>query len=251
VITITADGAGEPCFLVHAAGDSIVTYLPFGQLLDRPVFALEAAGLHGGTPVADLHEMARRYVAEVRRIRPHGPYLLGGWSLGGVIATEMARLLLADGQTVAPVALLDSAIPPGLAEPPPRDVLLRSFVTDLAGIKGLPVPEINVTGIETVLSGLEDAGLLDSGLRAEARIRVATYLANVTAFRLHRVEPLEVSVLLVRAVDDHDEDLAARWAKLALGGVREYVVPGTHYTIMQADRLAAFAGQMEAAWTSR
>ncbi len=251
VITISAHGAGEPCFLVHAAGDSIVTYLPFGPLLDRPVFALEAAGLHGGTPVADLREMAWRYVAEVRRIRPHGPYLLGGWSLGGVISVEMARLLLADGQAVAPVALLDSALPPGQADPPPRDELLRLFVADLAGITGLPAPELDVTGMETLLPGLEDAGLLASGLRAEARARVATYLANVTAFRLHRVEPLEVSVLLVRAADDHDEDLAARWAAVALGGVREHVVPGTHYTIMRADRLAAFAGMLEAAWTSR
>ena len=63
-----------------------------------------------------IEEMAARYVAEVRKAHPGGPYLLGGWSLGCMVAYEMARQLTAAGADVALVALFDGA-PPGRKSP--------------------------------------------------------------------------------------------------------------------------------------
>src|SRR5205823_2243155 len=57
------------------------------------------------------------YVAALQAVQPVGPYLLGGWSFGGVVAFEMAQQLHAQGQTVALLALLDSWAPtPGLTD---------------------------------------------------------------------------------------------------------------------------------------
>jgi thioesterase domain-containing protein len=86
---------------------------------DRPVYALQARGLYGEQdPHENFEEMAKDYLAEIRAVQPHGPYLLGGFSGGGLTAYEMARQLTADGEEVAQVILLDTPQPmqPGLSK---------------------------------------------------------------------------------------------------------------------------------------
>ena len=61
-------------------------------------------------PLTTVEEMAERYVASIRRSYPHGPYSLGGWSVGGVLAYEMAQRLHAEGQEVRTLAIMDSGV---------------------------------------------------------------------------------------------------------------------------------------------
>ncbi|MCZ8100878.1 MAG: SDR family oxidoreductase [Burkholderiales bacterium] len=79
---------------------------------DRPVYGLQAKGLYGGdTPHETFEEMARDYIAEIRAVQPHGPYILAGFSGGGIVAYEMAQQLRADGEEVSHVFLLDTPLP--------------------------------------------------------------------------------------------------------------------------------------------
>lgn len=79
---------------------------------DRPVYGLQARGLYGEQePHETFEEMARDYIAEIRTVQPHGPYLLGGFSGGGITAYEMAQQLRADGEEVALVVMLDTPLP--------------------------------------------------------------------------------------------------------------------------------------------
>ena len=79
---------------------------------DRPVYGLQARGIYGGqAPHETFEEMARDYLAEVRTVQPHGPYLLGGFSGGGLVAYEMAQQLRAAGEEAAIVVLLDTPYP--------------------------------------------------------------------------------------------------------------------------------------------
>ena len=75
---------------------------------DQPFYALQSRGLNGEAPHKTIEEMATHYLKEIRQLQPEGPYLIGGRSLGGMIAYEMACQLRADGEEVALVALLDS-----------------------------------------------------------------------------------------------------------------------------------------------
>jgi pimeloyl-ACP methyl ester carboxylesterase len=52
--------------------------------------------------------MATRYLRVLRKVQPSGPYFLGGYSMGGIVAYEMARRLLAEGDKVGLLALLDT-----------------------------------------------------------------------------------------------------------------------------------------------
>lgn len=79
---------------------------------DRTVYGLQARGLYGEqAPHATFEEMARDYLAEVRTVQPYGPYLLGGFSGGGVVAYEMAQQLRDAGDEVALVVMLDTPYP--------------------------------------------------------------------------------------------------------------------------------------------
>lgn len=79
---------------------------------DRPVYGLQARGLYGDQlPHESFEEMARANLEEVRQVQPQGPYLLAGFSGGGIVAYEMARLLVSAGEQVGQVVLLDTPYP--------------------------------------------------------------------------------------------------------------------------------------------
>ena len=87
-------------------------YLALRIGADRPVYGLQARGIYGReAPRETFEEMARDYLAELRTVQPHGPYLLGGFSGGGLIAYEMAQQLRAEGEETAIVILLDTPYP--------------------------------------------------------------------------------------------------------------------------------------------
>ena len=84
--------------------------LPFGK--ERRVFGVQAKGLIGDTePHRDVGTAAQDYLNEIRKVQPQGPYLLGGYSGGGITAYEMAQQLRAQGEEVAVLAMLDTPLP--------------------------------------------------------------------------------------------------------------------------------------------
>ena len=84
----------------------------------RPLYGLQAVGLlDDREPLATVGAMAAHYLAAVRTVAPAGPFLLGGWSLGGTVAFEMAQQLRRQGEEVALLALLDAPAPAGSGAP--------------------------------------------------------------------------------------------------------------------------------------
>lgn len=107
-------GPKTPFFLVAGMFGNVLNLRHLAQLLgaDRPFYGLQARGLYGDQPPhATLPEAAADYIAELRQVQPQGPYLLGGFSGGGLTAWEMARQLEAAGEVVAQLVLLDTPLP--------------------------------------------------------------------------------------------------------------------------------------------
>ena len=107
-------GAKTPFFLVAGMFGNVLNLRHLAQLLggDRPFYGLQARGLYGDQPPhATLPEAAADYIAELRQVQPHGPYMLGGFSGGGLTAWEMAQQLRAAGETVSALVLLDTPLP--------------------------------------------------------------------------------------------------------------------------------------------
>jgi acyl transferase domain-containing protein/thioesterase domain-containing protein/acyl carrier protein len=107
-------GPRAPFFLVAGMFGNVLNLRHLAQLLggDRPFYGLQARGLYGDQPPhATIPEAAADYIAELRQVQPRGPYLLGGFSGGGLTAWEMAHQLEQAGEEVALLALLDTPLP--------------------------------------------------------------------------------------------------------------------------------------------
>ncbi|MEQ1873207.1 MAG: SDR family NAD(P)-dependent oxidoreductase [Ilumatobacteraceae bacterium] len=108
------DGRTTPFFLVAGMFGNVLNLRHLSNQIGagRPFYGLQARGLFGGDkPHETFEEMATAYLQEVREVQPHGPYLLGGFSGGGITALEMARQLRAAGEQVALLAMLDTPAP--------------------------------------------------------------------------------------------------------------------------------------------
>jgi phthiocerol/phenolphthiocerol synthesis type-I polyketide synthase E len=119
LVPIQTDGDRPPFFCFHGAGGNVLIYRDLSRRLgaDQPFYGLQSQGLDGScAPLTSVQEMAARYLKEIRRVQPHGPYFLGGYCGGGTLAYEAARQLRAMQEPVALLALFDtmnwSKVPP-------------------------------------------------------------------------------------------------------------------------------------------
>lgn len=116
VVPLRDKGTQTPLWMVHPPGGLVACYRDLAAQMDssRPFYALRSRGLHGQEKLPQsIEEMAADYAQSIQSIQPHGPYILGGWSLGGVIAFELARHLQSRGEIVKQLVLLDTAMPEG------------------------------------------------------------------------------------------------------------------------------------------
>lgn len=130
LVPIQPHGTRPPFFCIHGLGGNIVEFLHLARHLatDQPFYGIQARGLDGKEPYfTRVEDFAAHYIKQIRGLQPRGPYYLGGSSFGGLVAYEMARQLLAQGEAVAFLALFDSY---GKGYPKPlatRTVLARRW----------------------------------------------------------------------------------------------------------------------------
>ncbi|MFJ9627124.1 acyltransferase domain-containing protein [Streptomyces sp. NPDC101175] len=139
--TLHGGGTRAPLFLFHAAGGTADVYRALARQLgdgDRPVHGLDRM-----EEARTVSEKGRRYVEEITAVHPDGPCVLGGWSFGGFLAQETARLLAAAGRDVELVALIDSVRPlprPGRTPADRVRTHLTGFARHIADSYGVQLP---------------------------------------------------------------------------------------------------------------
>jgi len=111
LVPIQAGGSQPPFFCVHGIGGNVLGFRELAARMspDYPFYGLQSQGLDGKHPChTSLEQMAAHYLNEIRSVQPQGPYFLGGFSFGGLVAYEMARQLLAQGEQAALLVLFDT-----------------------------------------------------------------------------------------------------------------------------------------------
>jgi thioesterase domain-containing protein/acyl carrier protein len=250
-------GVGRPLFVVHPVGGDVFAYVGLARRLGagRPVYGLQAVAEGNGHQPA-LEELAAQYLAAVREVQPEGPYLLAGWSLGAVIAYEMAQQIEGSGGTVALLAMIDPSSPEdGRAEGVDDASLLAGFAFDLVRLSGRQVG----FGRE-VLEGLEvDAGLdrlVELGRSAgvlppdvdkpRLRERFDLFGRHVRALQGYVPRPYGGKVTLFRAsasLAPGAADLTAGWGTLA--GAAPRVLEADHYSLLHPPVLDRLVEQLQ------
>ena len=110
ILTFNDTGSLTPLFFVHPVAAGAEIYNKFASFLSRdiPFYAIDYHNLHLGEPfIANIEALATQYIKYLRTIKPHGPYKLGGWSFGAIVAYEMAVQLEHDGELVESLYLID------------------------------------------------------------------------------------------------------------------------------------------------
>lgn len=113
LVPLRTGGSRTPLFFVHGLDGDVFGYAALAGRLDadQPFYALRAPGLDGEETMSDrVEELAARYLEDVLQVRPHGPYLLGGFCMGAGVAVELARRLLELEQEVALLVLVDPRV---------------------------------------------------------------------------------------------------------------------------------------------
>ncbi len=109
-VVLLKNGTSQPVFLVHAAAGNAMAYLPLVQVLpsDTKIYGLEEPNVD--VPTTSMRDLAAYYVERIREIQPSGPYVVGGWSFGGLVASLMADQLTREEQQ-ARLILVDAPVP--------------------------------------------------------------------------------------------------------------------------------------------
>jgi acyl transferase domain-containing protein/NADPH:quinone reductase-like Zn-dependent oxidoreductase/thioesterase domain-containing protein/ubiquinone/menaquinone biosynthesis C-methylase UbiE/acyl carrier protein len=136
LVPLRASGTRRPIFFVHPSSGEVSCYSELCSYLgeNQPFHAFEAPGLGGeGSPINNVEALAVKYVVALRTVQPQGPYLIGGYSMGGAIAFEMVHQLKRQGQQTALFALIDSPSPWPGHQPPDAAQLAAWFVGEMGG----------------------------------------------------------------------------------------------------------------------
>ncbi|HJQ35265.1 MAG TPA: amino acid adenylation domain-containing protein, partial [Pyrinomonadaceae bacterium] len=267
LVPLRRGGDGPPLFLVHPVGGRVFCYVELARHLEpgRTLYGLQSQLTEDGRPAhARVEAMAASYLEEVRAVQRGGPYSLGGWSMGGVVAFEMTRQLRARGEEVRMLALIDSMLfrygggdpaADGGAEEADEAPLLLSFARDL-GIPPeetpLPPEELARMGPRQRLAHLLERARASGVLPADVDLSVIgglyeLFKNNHGAMRAYLPEAYAGRALLIRAAEG-DRALRAEQARGWAGLVGDLEVresPGTHYTMVRDPHAGALAARLQ------
>ena len=230
-----------PVFITHGLGGSVMDFYQVVKHIQLPnaIHGMQTRGIDGvEEPFDRIEDMAQFYLDAIREVQPHGPYLLIGYSLGGLVTLEMAQRLSESGEKIALLAMLDSY--PNIRYLPPgqRIRLLRRLVARHAStVVQLPMREAlsyilrpserrqHIPGDHSGRARYQSSGVSP----AMQRVRDSAYLA------LSRYQPrfYRGAIKFVRAQvsTDFPDDPAAVWANLA-NQFEVETVPGDHLEII-------------------
>lgn len=271
-VVLLQEGNGQrPLFCVHPGGGNVLCYRDLVQHIgpEQSIYGIEDLRLlleQGAPSFTSIEEMASFYLAALRAQQPEGPYLLGGWSSGGLIAFEMARQLLQQEQQVGLLALFDTQSPPLLRQIINQDegVALARFIQQQAREAGLAWP----FDLETISRLETDAQieLLIDMIRQEKlaqpaivrpwiqrflqltqigkemiqRYQPGPYAGEITLFRAE-TSTTDIQADLTPALAAMYQQATYGWEDYTPYPLRVYAVSGTHDTIMNTQNVQHLA----------
>ena len=265
--TIAKDtGSRPPFFCVHALGGNVLEYFDLAHYLGKaqPFYGLQSAGLDGkNAPHTRVEDMAAHYIKEMRELQPNGPYFIGGRSLGGMIAFEMARQLRAQGEGIGLLALLDT-YPSGYAKLLKDQNTLRArfdraasrtkaHLTNLRGLslqdkclylvaKSKFAPRKMKSQIwRRIYNSFENLG------RPLPRALQDIKELNSLAVREYVPQVYNGHVTLFWASTDlrASVDFVEGWRALAGGGIEVHEIPGSHLDIVKEPHVQELAKKLK------
>jgi thioesterase domain-containing protein len=236
LVPLYAGGQGPPLFLMHGMGGHVAAFLPLAKELsvDRTVYGLQGRGLEPAQPPPHdrIETMAEVYLGQIRRARPRGPYLLAGWSMGGLIAWEAARQLAAAGQEVPLVAMIDTFYSESDKQHDVADLTDASVLPWIAPQLNIPLAEVEHLPPDQQWAQVEQRAQRDAGIDPEDLRRLADVCkAHLAAFSHYVPQAYDGRAVLFQAKQNRRRK-NKDWKSIGPRFIVEQV-GGDHYTILR------------------
>ncbi|MFM2313466.1 MAG: hypothetical protein RLZZ04_2742 [Cyanobacteriota bacterium] len=278
LVPIKSSGSKVPFFCIHGAQGEVLFLKSLANHLspDQPFYAIRSPGQNGETaPLTCIKEMAKLYIEEIKTIQSQGPYLLGGYSFGGLVAFEMAQQLQKHGQEVSLLALLDCYAPGSLKSLPLGNIVLQHFRDFLAigpdyvlkKLKTLRTKYLyrlfkgetmknnyfhHLTSTKYFYNLVNEfpnytvqdlelwENLYKANLRASSNYIPSVYAGKITIFQ----------VVIDPAEDFYQAVTSCGWSELSNQEVELYNCTGDHYSFLEEPNVQGLAKQLQACLNS-
>jgi amino acid adenylation domain-containing protein len=238
LVAMQESGTKPPFFCVHGIGGTILRFRDLAHFVgsDQPFYGLQAQGLDGEHPFhTRVEDMAAHYLKELRTVQSQGPYYIGGYSFGGMVALEMAHQLKAQGHEIGLIVLLDT-FPEQLKSTPS---LFRTYLT-------LPLDE------QWMHVSRKAKAFPRSVRRRVAMMKLPTPLKNIrdachSAARTYQPKPYDGRIILFRASEKglSSVNQESAWKSLA-PQIEIYEVSGHHGNIVDQPQVRLLADELNA-----
>ena len=212
LVVLNAQGRQVPFFCIAGAGGLALAFLPLTKALgpDQPFFGLQAHGLESrAVPNFTLGSAARSYARIIQDVQPHGPYVIAGHSLGGVIALRVVQLLEKASHKVALLVIFDSVLSPRMVGSPPSGSREPMGAGDMT-VKGIVKMRPNLANVLR----LPLLGVVRQ--RGVAQFESFNKLGVVQAMLARRLRPWSGRAV-VYVSNMNPEVIESRWRQLLTG----------------------------------
>jgi thioesterase domain-containing protein len=257
LITLRAGPSHRALYFVHPLGGEVLAYRELAAAIRSPlrVLGMRWQPAEDWPPLsAALEQMATIHTMQLRSLQPNGPYLLAGWSFGGVLAYEIAQQLVAAGETVSFLGLLDAN--------PVRDPLTGELTRENSGVSSLarvldstaftqPVSEAHALDLvrsDEYLCRLLGSTIPEGVTAAHLRRNLAITRDSIHAAIHYRPRSYSGPIYLFQAEGASRElrsSLESELRRLAVGEFHHYTVPGSHYSMLRSPFVQTLAQNLD------
>lgn len=254
LVAIQPHGSAPPLFFAGPLGGTVLCYVKLSRLLgkDIPFYGLQSPNIFREQPLQTMADLADALIEEIKTVRPQGPWQIGGWSFGGVLAYEIARRLSALNQSSVHLFILDSSAPLTGPDKTPHDEVeaLAQLIREQAGPAGeqdaLSLEALRAVApgdlIDYVIDRLGDRDGTFSN-KDQWQILWRVFNLNAAAFADFRPEtfPGRIDYFKAREGTLSRRDAAHIWRGLGEADFVLHSVPGSHHSMIQPPHVEELA----------
>ncbi|MFB2895116.1 amino acid adenylation domain-containing protein [Aerosakkonemataceae cyanobacterium BLCC-F50] len=241
LVTTHPDGSKQPFFMVM---NLIIGFLDLGRLLgsDQPLYGFNIFAFPKLQNLSTkIEDIAAFYISELQAVKPQGPYLLGGYCLGSIIAFEMAHQLQMQDQKVSLLILLEPP-PPFSTKFLPNKI--NRFIYHLDKL-------LQLSSAERLNYFLEKVSKLRATIVSQSRATYNNYQSQQPQNKPYVPKSYPGRITLFLSSDTHlrlnpECDPRLKWGQLAAGGLEVYEVPGNHSTLLSEPHIQVLAEKLRA-----
>jgi len=243
-------GSGdEMLFFVHEVTGDLLPYIPLAHALPADIGVcglFPPPCLHPDAPFISVSELAGQYVQAIKRRQAKGPYRVAGWSAAGILAYEIARNLVEQGEVVDFIGMIDTYLRTGYVQTDfSESGGIIDFIRDLNPAVGeeLMTEIMQIEDPDRLLIYARSHGLLPHEMEnTEIRRRLDVHRRVIHAVQSYEPALLPHRPVLFLAGEDHGVSARDSWNIRDSGLVEEVIIGGTHFSMMKPPLVGDLAG---------